>query len=182
MNSGTFEPGPLVDVDCVPADTGWTLVFIRDLLHPPERVWAALTEPRQLEQWAPFLADRNLGSTGKATLTMIDGDARVELPVAEVKVAEPPTLLEYTWGTDLLRWELAALPDGTRLTLRHTVADRDMASKVAAGWHLCLDVADRLLDGHPVPPIRGERARDFGWDKLRESYAQRLDRGGAADG
>jgi uncharacterized protein YndB with AHSA1/START domain len=160
-------------------------VFVRDLHHPTELVWAALTEPQQLQQWAPYITDRNLGSTGPATLTMIDGDVRVELPLAEVRVAEPPTLLEYTWGADLLRWELAPLPNGTRLTLRHTVADRDMLSKVAAGWHLCLDVADLLLDGRLIGPIRGAKALDYGWDKLRDAYAQRLDRngqGGSAEG
>ncbi len=46
--------------------------------------------------------------------------------------------------------------------------------KVAAGWHLCLDVAERLLDGDPVGPIRGEDAKNYGWDRLREEYAERL--------
>lgn len=44
----------------------------------------------------------------------------------------------------------------------------------AAGWHLCLDVADRLLDGDPVGPIRGAEAKDFGWADLRDAYAERL--------
>ena len=83
-------------------------------------------------------------------------------------------MLEYRWGTDLLRWELTATGDGTRLTLRHTVADLDMAAMAAAGWHLCLDVAERLLDGAPVGPIRGTQARDFGWDQLNEAYAKTL--------
>jgi hypothetical protein len=91
-----------------------------------------------------------------------------------VSRAEPPTLLEYTWGTDLLRWELAAIGSGTRLTLRHTVADRTWVPKVAAGWHLCLVVAERLLDGEPIEPIRGEDARNYGWDELNDAYAEKL--------
>jgi uncharacterized protein YndB with AHSA1/START domain len=75
--------------------------------------------------------------------------------LAEPTRAEPPALLEYTWGTDLLRWKLAAIDSGTRLTLRHRVEDREWAPKVAAGWHLCLAVAEHLLDGQPIGPIRG---------------------------
>jgi uncharacterized protein YndB with AHSA1/START domain len=146
---------------------------VRDLRHPPEKVWAALTEPARLREWAPFIADRDLGSTGDATLTMVDGDTSEDMR-ASVRRAEPPTLLEYTWGTDVLRWELAATDTGTRLTLRHTVSDREWVPKVAAGWHLCLVVAEHLLDGQPIGPIRGAQARDFGWEALHDAYAEKL--------
>src|SRR5262245_46325282 len=135
----TIDPGPLSPVQVEPAGERWTLVMQRDLRHPPAKVWAALTEPDRLKQWAPFLSDRDLGRSGAATLTMIDGDEEYALP-ATVQRAEPPHLLVYTWGEDLLRWELAATATGTRLTLRHTLADRSWAPKIAAGWHLCLMV------------------------------------------
>jgi uncharacterized protein YndB with AHSA1/START domain len=173
MNRTTYQPSPLTDVAAVADGDSWTLVFVRDLRHPPEKVWAALTEPAHLAEWAPFLADRDLGSPGDATLTMIDGDIAEPMP-ASVRRAEPPTLLEYTWGDGLLRWELAATAAGTRLTLRHTVPDRDLIPKVAAGWHICLDVAEHLLDGQPVGPIRGSAARDHGWDGLHDGYAEKL--------
>jgi uncharacterized protein YndB with AHSA1/START domain len=174
MNRTTFEPGPLAQVESRPSGDRWTLVFVRDLHHPPEKVWAALTDPAQLGEWAPFTTDRDLGRPGDATLTMIDGEVAEDLP-ARVTRAEPPTLLEYTWGEDLLRWELAPADPGTRLTLRHRVADRDWAAKVAAGWHLCLVVAERLLDGQPIPAIRGDDARNYGWDDLQDAYAKKLD-------
>jgi uncharacterized protein YndB with AHSA1/START domain len=173
MDRSTYQPSPLTDVDCVRDNDRWTLVFVRDLRHPPEKVWAALTEPAQLAEWAPYTTDRDLGSPGDATLTMIDGDV-AEPMAASVRRAERPTLLEYLWGTDLLRWELAATDTGTRLTLRHTVADRAFVPKIAAGWHICLDVAEHLLDGQPVGPIRGSEARDYGWDGLNDAYAEKL--------
>jgi uncharacterized protein YndB with AHSA1/START domain len=173
MDRTSFTPGPLAEAACLAADDGWTLVFVRDLRHPMEKVWAALTEPDQLREWAPYTADRDLGGVGEATLTMIDGDTREDLP-ASVLQARPPTLLEYSWGTDLLRWELAPRPTGTRLTLSHTLKDRDWVPKVAAGWHLCLVVAEHLLDGRPVGPIRGEDARNYGWDELNDAYARTL--------
>jgi len=174
MNRSSFQPGPLADVDSSAAEDGrWTLLFVRDLRHPREKVWAALTEPAQLSEWSPYTADRNLGTAGHATLTMIDGDTTEDLP-ATVTRADAPTLLEYALGSDLVRWELDATESGTRLTLRHTVAGRDWVPKVAAGWHLCLDVAELLLDGRPIGPIRGEEARNYGWDELNEAYAEKL--------
>jgi uncharacterized protein YndB with AHSA1/START domain len=173
MQDAMFNPGELSDIEVQPSGGRWTLVFVKDLRHPPEKVWAALTEPGQIARWAPYTADRNLDSTGDATLTMIDGDNAQDLPASVVR-AEPPVLLEHTFGDDLLRWELTATASGTRLILRHTLDDREWAPKVAAGWHLCLVVADRLLEGRPIEPIRGEDARRFGWDELNERYAERL--------
>ncbi|HEY6745871.1 MAG TPA: SRPBCC family protein [Mycobacteriales bacterium] len=152
---------------------GWVLVLERQLRHPPAAVWAALTEPGQLGQWAPFTTERSLAEPGDLTLTMIDDDSRTDLP-ATVTKADPPTLLEYTWGDDLLRWELAPIPGGTRLTLRHRVGDQGDLARAAAGWHLCLDVAEHLLDGDPVPPIRGREAMDHGWQALHDRYVVEL--------
>lgn len=174
MNRDGFQPGPLATVDCRASADQWTLVFVRELAHPPETVWAALTDPARLAQWAPFAVDRDLNGVGPATLTMMDGDTPAGDTPIEVRHAEPPILLEYTWGTDLLRWHLAATGTGTRLTLRHTVADRDWLPKVAAGWHLCLVVAEHLLDGRPTGPIRGADARNHGWDDLHDGYARKL--------
>jgi uncharacterized protein YndB with AHSA1/START domain len=178
----TSEPGPptdlpdlahLANVAAEQAEGGWTLVFVRDLRHPPEKVWAALTEPGRLREWAPFVSDRDLARTGPATLTMIDGDGP-EDTAASVRRVEPPTLLEYTWGEDLLRWELEPTATGTRLVLRHTPKDRGIEPMLAAGWHLCLVVMERLLDGDPIGVVRGNEAREYGWEQLRDAYARRF--------
>jgi uncharacterized protein YndB with AHSA1/START domain len=174
MHRNEFTPSPLASVECPKAGDRWVPVFVRDLRHSPETVWAALTEQTQLSEWSPFLADRDLGSAGPATLTMVDGDTSQDMP-ARVQRAERPRLLEYTWGPDVLRWELVATASGTRLTLRHTTGDHDSMPQAAAGWHLCLDVAEHLLDGAPVGPIRGSAAMDFGWADLRDEYARTLE-------
>ena len=173
MNRTTFQPSPLAQVECRAEEGRWTLVFVRVLRHSPDKVWAALTDPAQLREWSPYTADQDLSSVGDATLTMIDDDVSEDL-AASVTRAERPRLLEYTLGTDLLRWELAAIDSGTRLTLRHTVSDQDWVPKVAAGWHLCLDVAEHLLDGQPIGPIRGQDAVNYGWQELHDAYAEKL--------
>jgi len=173
MDRSTFQPSPLADVAVESEGGRWTLVFVRDLHHRPDEVWAALTDPARLDQWAPFAADRDLGTLGDATLTMIDADNAEALP-ATVMRAERPAVLEYEWGKDRLRWELEPTSAGTRLTLRHTLDDHGWVPVVAAGWHICLDVAEHLLDGDPVGVIRGDEARQFGWEQLRDAYADRL--------
>jgi uncharacterized protein YndB with AHSA1/START domain len=171
--SDDFDSGPLADVEHRTEGTRSTLVFVRQLRHRPEKVWAALTDPAQLPQWAPFTADRNLGRLGDVTLTMTDRDHREDMP-SRVTRCEPPTLLEYSWGTDVLRWQLEPTAEGTKLTLHHSTDDPTMVPKVAAGWHLCLAVADRLLAGTPVGPIVGESAMRYGWQALHDSYAEKL--------
>ena len=42
----------------------WTLILVRELRHSPEKVWKALTDPAHLREWAPFEADRSLGTVG----------------------------------------------------------------------------------------------------------------------
>jgi len=169
-----FKPGPLRETSAKQeADGRWTLTFVRDLAHPMARVWAALTAPDQVGEWSPFRTGHDLSVPGPAVLAMVDGDTTVDLP-ATVLRAEPPSLLEYTWGDDVLRWELQPTAAGTRLTLRHTVAGQDWLPKAAAGWHLCLDVAERLLDGDPVPLVRGQAALNYGWQDLHDAYAKEL--------
>jgi uncharacterized protein YndB with AHSA1/START domain len=176
MQPTPFEPTAPVDVHATEQHGRWTLVFVRELRHAPEKVWRALTDPAQLRSWAPFVPDRDLGRAGAAVLTMLDGgeeSADAPLP-GEVRRVEPPHLLEYTWDEDVLRWELTPVDGGTRLTLRHTVQSRDWLPRVAAGWHLCFDAAERLLAGEPVVPVVGDAAMGHGWRALHDGYARRF--------
>ena len=173
MKRTSFDPGPLAPISAHPDGDGWTLVFVKELHHPQAAVWAALTDPDELGQWAPYTASRDLGAPGDLTLTMLDGETQVDLPSSVVR-SEPPHLLEYSWDTSMLRWELEPTATGTRLTLHQTVDTPDWLPKVAAGWHLCLIVADHLLAGDPIGPIRGMAAMDFGWRDLNQAYADEL--------
>jgi hypothetical protein len=63
--------------------------------------------------------------------------------------------------------------------LQHTIEDLDWVPKIAAGWHLCLVVAERLLDGNAIGPIVGENAKNYGWEALHDAYARKLGIAGA---
>src|SRR4030081_1029214 len=45
-------------------DDKWTLILVRELRHSPEKVWQALTDPAHQREWAPFEADRSVGTVG----------------------------------------------------------------------------------------------------------------------
>jgi hypothetical protein len=74
----------------------------------------------------------------------------------------------------VLRWQLEKTETGTRLTLYHTLEDRSWLSKVTAGWHICIDVLERALDGRPVGRIVADAARLVGWERLNADYASQF--------
>jgi hypothetical protein len=88
--------------------------------------------------------------------------------------AEAPRVLEYAWGGQQMRWELAAVGEGTRLTLWHNI-DRRYIAMGAAGWHVCLDVLEHALDGDRIGRIVGADALAFeGWQRLHAEYSAQL--------
>ena len=95
--------------------------------------------------------------------------------VAETSVtrADAPRLLEYRWGENDIRWELEPLAGGTRLTLWHNIG-RKFVAMGAAGWHICFDVLDQFLAGHPIGRIVGAEAMKFGWQRLNAQYASQF--------
>jgi uncharacterized protein YndB with AHSA1/START domain len=152
----------------------WTLVLVRELRHPPAKVWQALTDPEHLREWAPFDADRNLGTVGTAKLSTV-GAPTPHVTETQVIRADAPKVLEFNWGGQDIRWELEPLgASGTRLTLWHNI-DRRFISMGAAGWHICLDVLNRLLTGQPMGRIVGPDAMKFGgWQQLNAEYAKQF--------
>ena len=52
----------------------------------------------------------------------------------ELLVYDPPRTLEMRWGTDILRFELAADGDGTLLTLTDTLEERGTAARAGGSW------------------------------------------------
>ena len=172
MGPDDYEPSPLANVYSDYDGDRATLVFVREFRHPPERVWGALTEPSQIEKWAPWGASQDLAQTGEATLQMNDGSSSEPI-TSTVNRSIPMRLLEYTVGEDILVWELTETPNGTRLTLRHTVSDPEMMDSFASGWHVCLDIAELLLDGYIIGPIIGQAAVKY-CERVRNQYREIL--------
>jgi uncharacterized protein YndB with AHSA1/START domain len=147
----------------------WTLVMVRDLKHPPESVWEALTDPAELKEWAPYEVDRNLATTGPAKLQWLGAP---QVSESQVKRADKSKLLELNLGGQQLRYELEPQGNGTRLTLWINIG-RNYVSMGAAGWHIAFDVLDKLLGDHPIGRIAGADAfKVEGWKELQGQYTK----------
>jgi len=167
-----YLPGPAAGAEVRKEGEKWTLIVVRELSHPPEKVWKALTDPASLREWAPFDADRSLGAVGPVRLTTV-GTPTPQTSETRVTCAEEPRLLEYRWGENDMRWQLERFGGGTRLTLWHNI-DRGFISMGAAGWHICLDVLERLVAGDPIGRIVAGDAMKFGWPRLNTEYAKQF--------
>jgi len=194
-----YSPGPATGAQVRSDGEKRTLILVRELRHPREKVWQALTNPAHLHEWAPFDADASLATPGatvklttvgaptpritetrvtetRVTETRVTETRVTETRVTETKVtrADAPHLLEYNWGGFNMRWELESMGDGTRLTLWTNIGPR-FISMGAAGWHICFDVLAHLLDGDPLGRIVGPDAIKFGgWQRLNAEYAKQF--------
>ena len=141
----------------------WTLPFTRKLAHPREKVWRAVTEPEHLAVWYPqeIVGERKAGAPLRFVSHGDSGDGFD----GQMLVFDPPAVMEFTWGTDLLRIELAADGAGTVLTLTDTFDDLGKAARDAAGWHECLDRLSDDLDKGELSFRPGER-----WAEVHPRY------------
>jgi uncharacterized protein YndB with AHSA1/START domain len=169
-----YTPGPASGAQVRKDGEKWTLILVRELRHSPERVWQALTDPAHLREWAPFEADRSLGTVGNTAKLTTVGAPTPHVSETRVTRADAPNVLEYDWGDHDIRWELEAFGGGTRLTLWTNIGRR-FISMGAAGWHICFDVLDHLLSGTPIGRIAGGEAMKFGgWQRLNAEYAKQF--------
>jgi uncharacterized protein YndB with AHSA1/START domain len=169
-----YTPGPASGAEVKKDGEKWTLVLVRELRHSPEKVWEALTDPAHLREWAPFDADGSLGATGNTVKLTTVGAPGPLVTQTKVTRADAPKVLEYGWGGNDMRWELEASGAGTRLTLWASI-DRRFIAMGAAGWHICLDVLDRLLEGTPIGRMAGPELMHFGgWQRLHADYAKQF--------
>jgi uncharacterized protein YndB with AHSA1/START domain len=139
-------------------DGTWTLTFVRQLDHPVEKVWRAITESDLLAAWFPcdVVGERRAGADIRL---LFWPDVVEKYEVAEpdtrghIEVWEPPTRFELTWEGDHLRWELSPTPTGTTLTLTTVIEDPTIATDAAAGYHVCLDRLQVRLDSGAAAPL-----------------------------
>ena len=112
----------------------------RHLADPPAVVWRALTDRDQLRAWFPcdVIVEGGRWQVGAALTFPFPADVIDMTLTGEVLEVDEPHVLEYTWGAETLRFELAADGDGTRLTLIDELP-ASAAARNAAGWDSCLD-------------------------------------------
>ena len=130
-----------------------TLVIERDVPHPPEKIWRALTEGSLIEEWLmkndfkPVVGHRfNFRST-----PVPNWDGVID---CEVQAVEPNLRLSYSWGsmglTSLVTFTLTPTANGTHLRMEQSgFPSEESASYKGAnyGWQKFLGNLERVVGG-----------------------------------
>lgn len=137
-----------------------TLVFERTIAHPPEVIWAALTDPDQLRHWFTATMAKVDGRPG-GSIEMVAGPAQIH-STGRILTWDPPRVLEYEWNAaaraelpggeeSVVRWELSRAGSSTLLRLTHRRLTKRTAMGFAPGLHAFLDRLSAQVDEAPLP-------------------------------
>ena len=125
-----------------------SVVVEREVAHPPEKIWRALTQPHLIEAWLmkndfkprvdhPFKFTADWGS--------------VDCRVLEV---QPNRTLAYTWGAygleSVVTWTLTPTAGGTHLRMEQSGFRADQPQNYEGaklGWPRFLDNLEQVLAG-----------------------------------
>lgn len=140
-------------------DTTRSIVVEREMPHPPERIWRALTQGALLEEWLMsndfqpivghkfnFRAPPQPGWNG-----VVD---------CEVLVVEPNERLSYRWNASgetaanglksVVTWTLTSAKGGTHLRMEHSgfrPEDESNFRGASHGWQKFIGGLERVLSG-----------------------------------
>jgi uncharacterized protein YndB with AHSA1/START domain len=130
-----------------------TVIVERDIAHPPEKLWRALTQPHLMEEWlmkndfAPHVGHRfNLRGDWGGVLD------------CEVLTVEPLRVLSYTWNfkhddaafnlASVVTFTLTPTATGTHLRMEQSGFRPDQRQAFGgahAGWKQFLEKLDQVL-------------------------------------
>jgi uncharacterized protein YndB with AHSA1/START domain len=92
-----------------------SVVVEREISHPPEKIWRALTQPHLIEEWL-MKNDFKPVMDHRFSLSAEWGGV-----ACQVKAVEPNRTLSYTWDTkdleSVVTWTLTPTATGTRLRM-----------------------------------------------------------------
>jgi uncharacterized protein YndB with AHSA1/START domain len=128
-----------------------TVVVERELPHPPEKIWRALTQPHLIEEWLmtndfkPVVGHRfNLKRTPRPDFNVVVD--------CEVLVVEPNKTLSYTWAAfevdGVVTFTLTETSTGTHLRMEQSgfrLDQRQAYGGARAGWQHMLETLDQVL-------------------------------------
>ena len=125
-----------------------SVVVERELPHPPEKVWRALTEGPLIEQW---LMKNDFRPVAGHRFNLRADWGAVDCQVLAV---EPSKTLSYTWAAygleSVVRWTLTPTGTGTHLRMEHSGfrPDQEAAYQGAShGWQDFLGGLERVVAG-----------------------------------
>lgn len=128
-----------------------SLVIEREISHPPEKIWRALTEGSLIKQWLmenDFEPVVGHGFTFRST-PVPNWNGIIDCEVREV---DPGKKLAYSWGSmgmeSLVTWTLTPTAAGTHVRMEQSGfgQDQDAAYKGASyGWQRFIGGLERVV-------------------------------------
>lgn len=128
-----------------------SVVIERDMPHPPEKIWRALTQGPLLEEWLlPNDFQPVVGHRFTFRANPVPGwDGLID---AEVLVVEPNARLSYVWAAlglkTVVAWTLTPAPAGTHVRMEHSGfrSETDANFKGATnGWQKFIGNLENIL-------------------------------------
>jgi uncharacterized protein YndB with AHSA1/START domain len=123
-----------------------SVVIVRELRHPPEKVWRALTRPELIADW---LMESDFRPEIDHRFRFAAAWGAVDCQVLRI---EPERLLSYTWQAQgletVVTWTLEPTSAGTRLRMEQSGFRADQARAYGGakgGWPRFLDSLEAVL-------------------------------------
>ncbi|CAN7571133.1 SRPBCC domain-containing protein [Bosea sp. LjRoot9] len=123
-----------------------SVVVERELSHPPEKIWRALTQPQLIAEWLmknDFKPVMDHRFSLRADWGAVD---------CQVLAIEPNRALSYSWGAygleSVVTWTLTPTPGGTHLRMEQSGFRPDQVQAyqgAKAGWPRFLVELEQLL-------------------------------------
>jgi uncharacterized protein YndB with AHSA1/START domain len=134
-----------------PNSTTRSLVIEKEMQHPPQKIWLALTQAPLIDQW--LMSNDFQPVVGhKFTLRATPVPNWNGVIDCEVLLVEPNSRLTYSWGTmgmkSVVAWTLTPAKGGTHLRMEHSGfrSEEDANYKGASyGWQKFIGNLERLV-------------------------------------
>ncbi|MDF2067411.1 SRPBCC family protein [Bacillus sp. Cr_A10] len=143
----------------------YTARYDRHFHHSVKDVWSMLTNNEKLQKWFLELEVVDLRKGGLIKFDMQDG-TYIDMKILDY---EQFKVLAFEWDADIARFELSPESEGCHLVFTETLSSfTEQTIKDLAGWHVCLDVIEALLDGNTID------SRENEWKEWYVKYKELL--------
>ncbi len=129
-----------------PATETLSVIVEREMPHPPEKIWRALTQPHLIEEW---LMKNDFEPVMDHRFTLRGDWGSVDCQVLAI---EPNKTLSYTWGAmeleSVVTWTLTPTGTGTHLRMEQAGfrPDQQQAYQGARfGWQRFFGSLERVV-------------------------------------
>ena len=129
-----------------PATETLSVIVEREMPHPPEKIWRALTQPHLIEEW---LMKNDFEPVMDRRFTLRGDWGSVDCQVLAI---EPNKTLSYTWGAmgleSVVTWTLTPTGTGTHLRMEQAGfrPDQQQAYQGAKfGWQRFFGSLERVV-------------------------------------